>query len=212
MTLRLRDRIALIALALLALAGAYYLLALKPERHRLKALNAAISAQQEAIAQARQQIATGQAAVAALRSDATQWASLGLAVPAEADIPDLLRTLERTADAEHVTIQSINLAGSSSTTTQSTPTASKSGTGGATSVPLQLSFTGGYQALADLIQRLQGLVTVSGGQVHATGPLMNVSSVALSGSANLTAQVTASIYQLPASSAATGAASTPTAR
>jgi len=209
MTLRPRDRFALIGLVLLALAGAYYLLALKPEQQKVKTLNASIATQQQAIVQAEQQIATGQAAVDSLRTDAMQWASVGLAIPAQADIPGLLRTLERTAGAEHVTMQSISLSGSPNATTQASAASSNSS---ASSVPIQLSFTGGFQALDALLQRLESLVTVSGGELHATGPLLNVSSVQLSGSSSLTAQVSATIYQLPASSADAGTATTPTAQ
>ena len=43
---------------------------------------------------------------------------------------------------------------------------------------------------------------VSGHTVHATGPLLSISSVSLSGSPNLTVQLTATIYQLSAASIA----------
>lgn len=208
MNLRPRDRIALVALALLALAGAYYMLALKPERHKIKTLDAAIATQQQAIAQAEQQITTGQAAVASLRASDAQWGSVSLAVPAQADVPGLLRTLQRTSTVAHVSMQSINLAGSSSSTTSSSSSGSTSSAATATPVPLTLSFTGSYRALDGLLDRLEGLVKVSGGEVQATGPLMNVSSIQLSGTSDLTAQVSANIYQLSSSSASTGAATT----
>jgi len=210
MTLRPRDRIALVALLCLALAAGYYMLALKPEQGKVKSLNAAISSQQQAIAVAQQQIATGQAAIASLHANATQWAAVSLAVPAQADIPSLLRTLEHTADTEHVAMQSITLGGSPSATTQTTAASSSTSAGGATGVPIQLSFAGGYEALNNVIDRLEGLVTVSGGQVHASGPLLSVSSVQLSGSSKLTAQVSATIYQLSSSTAATAATTTGT--
>ncbi len=156
----------------------------------------------------QQQTAAGQAAVASLRADAAEWTSIGLAVPAQADIPALLRTLERTANAEHVKMQMISLSGSSSPTPQSSSTASTSSASGATVVPIQLTFAGGYLALDSLLGRLDDFVTVSGSEVHATGPLVSVSSVSLSGTPNLAAQLNATIYELPASSAATGAATT----
>ncbi len=167
MNLRPRDRIALVALVVLALAGVYYMLALKPERQKVKTLNAEIATQQQAIAQAQQQVATGQAAVASLRASEAQWAAVSLAVPARADIPALLRLLERTTDAERVSIQSITLSGSSSGATgaSSGTTSGTSSTGSASSngaarrpVPVQLSFTGSFGALDGLIQRLEGLV------------------------------------------------------
>jgi hypothetical protein len=106
-------------------------------------------------------------------------------------------------------MQSITLGGSSSSATQAS-SATTASSSAATSVPIQLSFTGGYQALANLIKTLEGLVTVSGGTVNATGPLLSVSSMQLSGSSTLTAQVSATIYQLPAASASSGTTTTPT--
>ena len=216
MSLRPRDRIAIGALAVLALVGLFYMLALKPEHQKVKTLNTEIATQQQAIVQAQQQVATGQAAVVSLRASEAQWAAVRLAVPAEADIPALLRLLERTTDAERVTIQSITLSGSSGgatgagsgTTSGTSSTGSTSSNSAATPVPVQLSFTGSFGALDSLIQRLEGLVTTSDGQIRATGPLMNISSVQLSGSPNLSAQISASIYQLPTSSASAGTATT----
>ncbi len=212
MSLRPRDRIALVALVLLALVGAYYMLVLTPERHKVTALNAMIATQQQALAKAQDQTAAGQAAVASLRAGAAQYAAIGLAVPTRANIPALLRTLERTANAEHVKMQTISLTGGSSATTSSssaaTSSTSTSSAGGPTVVPVQLTFSGGYLALDDLLRRLDEFVTVSGTDVHATGPLVSVSSVQLSGTPSLTAQLNATIYQLPASSTSTGATTT----
>jgi hypothetical protein len=69
-------------------------------------------------------------------------------------------------------------------------------------VPLSLTFAGGYTALHNLVRRLDGLVVVSGHTVHATGPLLSISNVSLSGSPKLTVQLTATIYQLATSSSA----------
>ena len=63
-------------------------------------------------------------------------------------------------------------------------------------MPIQLTFNGGYIALNKLVRKLTGLVAVSGGKVHATGPLLSISSVKLTGSSSLTGSVTATIYQL----------------
>lgn len=211
MTLRRRDRIALAALLFLALVGAYYMLALKPERQQIKTLDAATVTQQQAFASEQQQYAAGRAAEAALRANAGQWTSVRVAVPVQSDIPALLRTLERTADAAHVKMRAIQLTGSSSATTQSSTTASSaaaSSTGGATAVPIQLTFAGGYMALDSLVRRLDGFVVVSGDEVHATGPLLSITSVQLSGAPKLVVQLNANIYQLPASSAAGQAATT----
>jgi hypothetical protein len=205
MTLRPRDRIALVAILFLALVGAYYMLALKPERQQIKALDAATAAQQQQFASEQQQYAAGRAAQAALRANAAQWQSVRVAVPVQSDIPALLRTLEQTATAAHVKMRAVALTGSSGATTPSSTTASSasaSSTGSATGMPVQLTFAGGYTALDGLVRRLDGLVVVSGDKVHATGPLLSITSVQLGGAPKLVVQLIANIYQLPASSAA----------
>jgi hypothetical protein len=212
MTLRRRDRIALAAVLLVAVVAGYYLLALRPEQHKASALDAAIVTQQQTLTQEQQAYTAGRAAEASLKANAAQWAALRLAVPAQSDIPALLRTLERNANAVHVKMNVIALtggAGSAAATaapTSPAPTGSTSSGAAASSVatpvPVQLTFAGGYTALNSLVRRLQGLVVVSGGKVHATGPLLSIGDVSLSGAPKLTVQLTATIYQLPAASTA----------
>jgi hypothetical protein len=237
MTLRSRDRIALIVLAVLALMGGFYMLVLKPERQKASNLETQIATQRTTLAQAEQSYATGRAAQNALKANAAEWASLRLAVPDQSDIPALLRTLQKTAAQVHVKMQAITLSGASgagaaaatapaasstnpSSSTSSSTSASSSRGGAApsasgtaatapaaTPVPVQLSFAGGYTALNHLVRRLQGLVAVSGGKVSATGPLLSIGSVSLSGTRNLTVQLTASLYQLSAPPSAAGSTS-----
>ena len=211
MTLRRRDRIVLAVVAVLAVLGAFYLVALKPERQQASALQAQITTQQQALTAAQQSYNVGRAARASLKTDGPEWAALKLAVPQQSDIPALLRTLEKNAKSVHVSMQAISLSGASG----STPAASGPGTGppghwrrattgaaaaapAATPVPIQLTFAGGYVALNKLVRKLTGLVALSGGKVHAAGPLLSINSVALTGTKSLTGQLTATIYQLAA--------------
>jgi Tfp pilus assembly protein PilO len=193
MSLRPRDRIAIGVVLLLVVVAGYYLLALKPEQNKGNALSAAIAVQQKTLAQEQQEYAVGRAAQASLQADAGQWAALRLAVPPQSNIPGLLRTLERNADAVHVNMQAITLSGAAPAAGPVTPGASA-----ATPVPIQLTFAGGYTALNNLVRRLDSLVVVSGGTVHATGPLLSISAVSLTGGSGLTVQLTATIYQLTA--------------
>ena len=233
MNVRPRDRVALAVVGVLALVGAFYMLALKPERAKVTALDGQIAAARATLSQAQQSYATGRTAQAALKTDAAQWAAVRLAVPDQSDIPALLRTLQKTAAQVHVKMQAIALSGGSAssaaaatppapttpapttTTSSGTPAAGATGATGATGtaataatasqatpVPVQLTFAGGYTALNNLVRRLEGLVTVSGKNVLASGPLLSISNVSLSGSP-LTVQLTASIYQLSAPTSAT---------
>lgn len=197
MSLRKRDRIVLVIVAAVALVGAFYMVALKPERQTASALQTKITAQQQALVSAQQSYHVGRAAQAALKTDGAQWASLKLAVPAQSNIPALLRLLEKSADADHVAMTSLSLSGSTSAApTTAAPPAGGTAAPSATPVPIQLSFKGGYVALNKLVRKLTGLVAVSHGTVHATGPLLSINSVTLTGSSSLTGSVTATIYQL----------------
>ena len=217
MTLRRRDRIVLSVVAVLAVLGAYYLVALKPERQQANALQAQITTQQQALTAAQQSYNVGRAARASLKADGPEWAALKLAVPQQSDIPALLRTLEKNAKSVHVSMQAISLSGASGSTpaapAPATPAAPATGapttTGAAaaapaaTPVPIQLTFAGGYVALNKLVRKLTGLVALSGGKVHAAGPLLSINSVALTGTKSLTGQLTATIYQLAAPASTT---------
>jgi hypothetical protein len=220
MNLRPRDRVALAVVLAFALVGAFYVLVLKPEQKKASTLSAAIVGQRRALTTAQANYAAGRAAQASIKADAAEWAALRKAVPNTSDIPALLRVLERNANAVHVRMQAIALSGSSgsasgtspspSTTTPSTGGTATGGAAGSgatapTSVALSLTFAGGYTALHNLVQRLDGLVVISGNKVHATGPLLSISSVSLTGSPKLTVQLTATIYQLAAPTPATAA-------
>jgi Tfp pilus assembly protein PilO len=201
MTLRKRDRIVLAVVAVVALLGAFYMLALKPQRQKASALESQIATQHHALETAQQSYTAGRAAQAALKTDGREWAALKLAVPEQSNIPALLRTLQKSADSEHVAMQSLTLSGASdassaSSATATTPPPATGTTAAATPVPIQLTFNGGYVALNKLVRKLTGLVAISGGNVHATGPLLSINSVNLTGSSDLTGSLTATIYQL----------------
>jgi hypothetical protein len=215
-SLRPRDRAALGIVLLLALVGAFYLLALKPEQQKVSALDGQIATQRQTLTAAQQSYSAGRAAQATLKQEAAEWSALRLAVPDQSDIPALLRTLQKTAASAHVNMQSISLSGGSSAPTPAPATSSSPTTAGTsgtatgassapTGVPIELTFSGGYKALNSLVRRLDQLVLVSKDKVTATGPLLTISSVGLTGAPKLTVQINASIYQLSAASTAPSA-------
>jgi type II secretion system (T2SS) protein M len=204
-----RERILVGVVAVVGLIGGFYMLALKPERQKVSGLDAQIATARASLTTAQQSYVTGKQAQAALKASNEEWAAIHLAVPNQSDIPALLRTLQSTADAAHVHMQAITLSGGSSTSTPAvttTPAATTTpATPGATAtpaaptatpVPVQLTFAGGYAALDTLVRSLDSLVVVSHGKLHATGPLMSISTVSLTGTQKLTVQISASLYQL----------------
>jgi Type II secretion system (T2SS), protein M len=212
MNLRPRDRAALGVVLVAVMIGAFYMLLLKPEQHKAATLDTAIAGQQAKLVQEQRAVAAGRQAQAQLRAEAAQWAALRRAVPNQSNIPALLDLLERNANAVHVNMQAISLSGSggsstaspSTTTTSTGGSSSASGSHAATGVPVQLTFAGGYAALNKLVHRLDSLVVFSGNSVHATGPLMTISNVSLTGAPKLSVQLNATIYQLSAATSAAG--------
>jgi Tfp pilus assembly protein PilO len=206
MNLRPRDRMALGAVLLLALVAGFYLLILQPKTNKVQSLNAAIATQQSTLSQAKGELTAGQAAVSALKADAAEWASVNVAVPTAANVPALLRILEHTATAQGVSMQSITLSpASTAPTNPMAPATPSTGSSAASTMPITLSFTGTYLAIDHVLRQLDRFVVVSGGKVHASGPLINVNSVSLSGTPNkLSGQFSATIYELPTASATAG--------
>jgi hypothetical protein len=213
MTLRPRDRIALGVVLLLGILGGFYKFALTPERQKASALETQIAAERQQLVAAQQSYANGRKAQASVNADVAELDAIHLAVPTQPDVPALLRTLQRTAKAVHVNMQAITL--SPASTAATTPAAAPTTTAGSTTtpgstttatpsptaVPVSLTFSGGYTALNNLVRSLTGLVQMSGGTLHASGPLLSVGTVSLSGTSKLTVQLTASIYEsAPASS------------
>jgi Tfp pilus assembly protein PilO len=191
--------------AVIALFGAFYMLALKPERQKVSSLDTQIATARASLVAAQQSYTTGKRAQAALKANAAEWSAIHLAVPNQSDIPALLRTLQSTADAVHVHMQSITLSGASAASTAAAATPATPATPGATTapavptataVPVSLTFAGGYRALDTLVRQLNSLVVISHGKLHATGPLMSISTVSLTGSGKLAVQISASLYQL----------------
>ena len=223
MNISARDRALLAAAAALAVLAAFYVLVLAPQRHRADQLQSSIAAAQKTLASAQTDYADGRAAQQRLGATNVQYAAAQRAVPGQSNIPALLRLLQRTADAADVSIETINLSGSgssasssssssSSASSASTTAGSAAATGQASTqtVPVSLTFTGGYQALNRMVTRLDTLVSVSHGHLRAAGPLVGISSVALTpGSTNskLSVSLDATIYQHAAASSVTGATS-----
>jgi Tfp pilus assembly protein PilO len=207
MTLTVRDRVLLVVVVVVVVVFGFTHFALSPQRHRAASLQTQVTAAQAALRSARDRYATGHAAAASLHGNAPAWAAAQRAVPRVSDIPDLLRLLARSAREAHVSMQSITLAGASASA-GSTGAVAPTSSGGATEVPISLSFDGGYQALNRLLAQLDDLVVVSGDSLRASGPLVGISDVSLAtggtGGTGLSLNLTAVIYQRGASNTVLG--------
>jgi hypothetical protein len=116
-------------------------------------------------------------------------------------MPELLRTLTRTARGTGVTMGELTVGAGDSAATASSP--------GITSVGLQLSFDGDFLALHRYLERLERFVQVSSKDVAARGRLVALNNVQLTnGNDGLTAKVGATVYVLQPGALTPGATTT----
>jgi hypothetical protein len=223
-----RDRIVVIGIAVVVMLGAAWLIVVSPERKKAAALNAQVSA-------ASSQLATAEGQVANARSAQTQYSTayasivrLGKAVPPTQEVPSLVYQLAHATNQRNVEFSSItaNGAGGSSTSAASAaaaPTASVSAAGsGFSQMPFTFVFNGSFSDLYHLFQQLDSsTVRTAGGVLLVNGRLLTIQSVKLSPSTNpsektsgkggaeqLSGNVTATAYVLPASQGLTAGATT----
>jgi Tfp pilus assembly protein PilO len=114
--------------------------------------------------------------------------SLAKAMPSTVDIPNLLLELDQVARSAGVTLSSI-----------SPGAPAPSSTGGFSTVSINLSFSGDFYSLTDMLYRLRSLVAVRNGALQTSGRLFSVGTVALApagsgGQLNATVTVDAYVY------------------
>jgi Tfp pilus assembly protein PilO len=212
-----RDRIVVIAIAVVAILGACWELAVAPERKKADQVAAQVTA-------AQSQLATAQGQLASARQDQAQYqaayasiVSLGKAVPPSEEVPSLIYQLERASNQKSVDFSSI-VSGSGASASSAASAAPSSAPAGFTQMPFTFVFDGSFFDLDHLFQQLDRFTQRSAsGAVEVDGRLLTIQSVKLapatnatvgtSASEDLTGTITATAYVLPASQGLTGAAS-----
>ena len=217
-----RDRIVVIAIALLLVLGAGWLLVVSPERKQAATLDAQVSTARAQLASAKTQVANASGAQAKYESAYTSIVSLGKAVPASQEVPSLIYQIAQATHQKHVEFQSIT-SGNGSSGPGSTPTAAAAAAGGFTQMPFTFVFNGNFFALYNLFQQLDGFtVRSASGGLTVSGRLLTIQSVKLvpsassssgrssgkGGSEELSGTITATAYVLPASQGLTAGATT----
>jgi len=198
-----RDKILLaVALTGVVLAGAWFKM-VAPKREETRQIQAQIATARADLAGASARAAEYKAARDRLRKHPEVFEKAGKALPNRVSMPDLLRTLTRTAKGTGVTM------GNLTTGSGSGGGAAASATPGLNTVGLQLSFTGDFLALRRYLQRLQGFVAVTKDSVAARGRLVALNSISLQPDGDkLTADVSATVYTLQPGALAAGATAT----
>jgi hypothetical protein len=169
---KLLAAFAVAAVALVGLIGWFGLVA--PQHSKATKLDAQIT-------EAQEQLKVAKLLSRSQKASKSKTSGLGLldtAMPAELQMPSVLRQVQRLASVSNVSLQSFS------------PSSAMPANGYST-VPISLSVTGRYTSLQGFLKRLRVLAGSKGGRIHASGRLFDVGSVSLSPSA--APELTASI-------------------
>jgi hypothetical protein len=231
----LRDRLMFMGIAVLAVLGAVWLTRVAPEREHAAKVSAEVQTARAQLASAESQGREARSAQLRYSTSYTSLVTLGQAVPASAETPALIYTLNEASSSHDVKFSSITngSSGSSSSASSSSSSSSSSPSSGAQSAaqsaglsqqPFTFVFNGNYIALSKLLGRLEGFtVLTSSGPLQVSGRLLTINGISLtpntaqstsetggsskkSKSPELTGTVNATAYVLPAGESALGGA------
>jgi Tfp pilus assembly protein PilO len=159
--------VAIVASAALVVLAVGWFAVVAPQRHRAESAAHAVEQAQTQIRAVQQ--SERQAVPTPEKQPVIRTADLYRivkAMPSTQDQPDLLLELDQVARASGVTVLTITPRGATAAN-------------GYTTVPIDLTLTGDYYALTDLLYRLRALVAVRHGALDATGRLFSVESLTL---------------------------------
>ncbi len=220
----MRDRLMLMGIALLAILGIVWYTAVSPEREKASKVSAEVQSARQQLASAETQASEAVSAQARYSTAYTSLVTLGQAVPASAETPALIYTLDKATHSNNIQFTSITNgtsgSGSGSGSSSSSTTASAQ-SAGLSQQPFTFVFNGSFVDLSKLLGQLEGFtVLTSNGPLQVSGRLLTIDSVTLAPNASeagggsaksksnqLTGTITATAYVLPASASALGGAS-----
>jgi Tfp pilus assembly protein PilO len=179
---------ALFATAVVAAGGGWFLL-IAPKHHKAATLQTDIQAAQQKLADAR---------LALAKAKKAQQPALVAALPSQLAMPQILDQLNALAHRAHVSLNSV------------TPSAAVVGTG-YYAVPIAVSVEGRYFGVEKFLQLVRSQVSVKKDKLHASGRLLDVSSVQLSSTApDVTASLQMQAYYFSPTAAVPAPATTTT--
>jgi hypothetical protein len=219
-----RDRLMLMGFALLAVLGVTWYAVVAPEREKASKVSAEVQSARQQLTSAEGQANEALSAQGRYSAAYTSLVTLGQAVPASADTPALIYTLDKATHSNNIQFESITSGSSASgsgSSSSGAPASTASATQGAglSAQPFTFVFSGSFVDLSKLLGKLEGFTVLSAnGPLRVSGRLLTIDSVTLapigseaggSGkatSSQLTATIAATAYVLPASASALGGA------
>jgi Tfp pilus assembly protein PilO len=218
-----RDRMVLVAVVVLAVLGASWVLVVSPERKQASKLSAQVSEAQNQLSSAEGQLANARQAQSQYDAAYAAIVSLGKAVPPSEEVPSLIYQLELASNRKNVDFSSIVTGAGSGPSSGSSASATAAAVAptGFTQMPFTFVFNGTFFDLDHLFQQLTHFTRDSGaGALQVSGRLLTIQSVKLApvttgissaatATTRLTGTITATAYVLPASQGLTGAAGLP---
>lgn len=218
--MKTRDKLFLMIVGAGVILVAGWMLVVSPERKQAASLGSTVSQAQQTLASAQSKVSAARQAKAQYPSAYATVVSLGEAVPAGNEVASLIYQVAQASNSKSVDFGSIATGSGSTSPTAAAPAASV-GAAGFQAVPFTFHFSGSFFALYHLLNRLNGFtlqtgngnVQVSGRLLTITGATLNVSAGGATGGSGgtgtggeLTGNVTATAYVVPASQGATAGA------
>ena len=159
------------------LVAVWYLALFSPQAHDLSKAHKSHAAAEQKITQLQSQVVQLNALKAQIPADKAALAVLNAAVPAQPQLDSTLRQLHAQAIASGVTLSTVNPS-VPATSSSSTPKSS-----GTPSIALTMSASGGYPQLMSFLSGLANMPRT-----------VVVTSLSISGTSQLTAQISANIF------------------
>jgi hypothetical protein len=213
-----RDRMVLMAVIVVAILGAAWLLVVSPERNQASSLGAQVTSAQAALASAEGELSKARAAQSQYAAAYSSIVTIGKAVPASKEVPALIYQLAQASAQKDVFFSSI-ASSSGSAGSSSSASTEAAAAAGFTAMPFSFVFGGTFFDLEKLLRKLTDFTTrTASGTLKVNGRLLTIQSVNLtparsetttsgahSAHSELTGNITASAYVLPGGQTATGA-------
>jgi hypothetical protein len=219
-----RDRLMMIGIVALAVLLGAWFTTVAPEREKAAKISAEVETARQQLASAESAADSAKNAQAQYSSSYASLVSLGQAVPASAETPALIYTLDKATHSRNVNFTSITAGTSGTASSSSSASAAATAAAQATTFsqePFTFVFNGSFVDLYKLLDQLEGFtVQTSSGALHVNGRLLTIDSVSLapssggasaaasnkSKSPRLTGTISATAYVLPAGATPLGGA------